>query len=263
MKKSMLTFSLLSLLSLLLRVAAFALMLITMISAWAGNGLGLLQWLIVAVLFAIAGLIDSKFKDKTDGASGSMSLDEFITRCYQEYADKDPKAIKKSARLQKIVTGAVIIVFVFIYFFVYTVFITPLEQEDNFLSIFIGVFIFVFVLFMGYMLSAVVFHPIIERAICPVPYNAIKKAAEDKSYMNYPKDYPYSILYTGEPYPFGRTDVQPVSEPAPAVSTPAPAQPEQVTVTCEQCGQPMLIPHISGAVKITCPKCGNSFIHNN
>ena len=52
--------------------------------------------------------------------------------------------------------------------------------------------------------------------------------------------------------------------PAPVVSEPekteAPA-PESVVITCEKCGQTMLIPSGSGAVKVTCPKCGSDIIY--
>lgn len=53
----------------------------------------------------------------------------------------------------------------------------------------------------------------------------------------------------------------PVSTPAPAPVA-APAQPEQARICCGYCGQLMLIPPQCGTVKITCPKCGGSFIYN-
>ena len=92
---------------------------------------------------------------------------------------------------------------------------------------------------------------------------AINKYKKSGEYQNLPVNHPYSLLYPGETYPFNQSAAAQVAPVAPAPVSVAPAQPEQVTITCGQCGQPMLIPSNSGTVKITCPKCGNSFIHTN
>ena len=50
--------------------------------------------------------------------------------------------------------------------------------------------------------------------------------------------------------------------PEAPISAPVPAPaPESVVITCEKCGQQMLIPSGSGTVKITCPKCGDTIVH--
>ena len=50
----------------------------------------------------------------------------------------------------------------------------------------------------------------------------------------------------------------PTSEVESVESAPVP---ESVVITCEKCGQTMIIPSGSGAVKVTCPKCGSDIIH--
>lgn len=96
-------------------------------------------------------------------------------------------------------------------------------------------------------------------------YKTVRKYKKSGEYTNIPYDHPHSLMYQGQPYPFDRPAPvdAPASAPAPAavpVVTPAPA-PQQVTFSCSSCGQNMLLPPINGAVKITCPKCGNSFIY--
>lgn len=96
----------------------------------------------------------------------------------------------------------------------------------------------------------------------------VRKYKKSGEYTNIPYDHPHSLMYHGQPYPFDRS--APIAAPAPApVAAPAPAPAsapvpasQQVTFSCSQCGQNMLLPKINGAVKITCPKCGNSFIYN-
>lgn len=102
-------------------------------------------------------------------------------------------------------------------------------------------------------------------------YKTVRKYKKSGEYTNIPYDHPHSLMYQGQPYPFDRP--APVAAPAPApVAAPAPAPapapasapvpaPQQVTFSCSRCGQNMLLPPINGAVKITCPKCGNSFIY--
>lgn len=66
---------LMPILSLLLRLAAIALAIITGVNAWLGNGLGLLQWLIAAVLWGVAEVIeptDNKKTDKTNEMSAPI-----------------------------------------------------------------------------------------------------------------------------------------------------------------------------------------------
>ena len=72
-KKSTAKYIILSLLSGLLKFAAAALFLITILLAWAGHGLGLLQHLIAAVLYGLAFAIDpSEGSDtKIEPAQGS------------------------------------------------------------------------------------------------------------------------------------------------------------------------------------------------
>ena len=48
---------------------------------------------------------------------------------------------------------------------------------------------------------------------------------------------------------------------ADAENVPEAPAPESVVITCEKCGQTMLIPSGSGAVKVTCPKCGSDIIY--
>lgn len=116
--------------------------------------------------------------------------------------------------------------------------------------------------------------------------NAIEQYEISEAHRNLPEDYPYSIVYPGETWPFGRTDIQPQNAPlnncyvapapkfVPAVaSAPAyayatapaavSAQPQQVRLFCEHCGQQMFIPANRGSFRITCQKCGNHTIHTN
>ena len=127
----------------------------------------------------------------------------------------------------------------------------------------------------------------------------IKKYKKSGEYQNLPVEYPCSLLYPGETWPFSQTNMQPQNNirnnaptapvapasapvapasapvaPAPAPVAPAPApvapaaepvataaKPESIVITGEKCGQTMLIPSGSGAVKITCPKCCSDIIH--
>ena len=96
----------------------------------------------------------------------------------------------------------------------------------------------------------------------------IRKYKKSGEYQNLPVDYPYSLLYPGETWPFGQTNIQPQNNsinsapikpvPTPVASAPAP---ESIGITCEKCGQQMLIPSGSGTVRLTCPKCGSDIIH--
>ena len=93
-------------------------------------------------------------------------------------------------------------------------------------------------------------------------YKTVRKYKKSGEYTNIPYNHPHSLMYQGQPYPFDRS--APIAAPAPApapVAAPVPA-PRQETFSCSQCGQNMLLPTINGTVKITCPKCGNSFIYN-
>ena len=125
-----------------------------------------------------------------------------------------------------------------------------------------------------------------ERIVYPLPREVVKKAKKDKSYLNYTTDYPYSFLYPGEPYPFNREDVPPMTPPPAQNVAPAPAPtvapvqdvapaeepvyakvepvaPQPEKIFCQKCGQQMLIPPNSGTVKVTCPKCAFEFVYTN
>lgn len=102
----------------------------------------------------------------------------------------------------------------------------------------------------------------------------VRKYKKSGEYMNLRFDHPYSLMYPGESYPFNNnlTYQTPAMAAAPAYAyaaagAPAPAavsaQPQQVTITCEHCGQQMLVPMTGSSFRITCPKCGNSSVHNN
>ena len=186
-----------------------------------------------------------------------MLFEEFKKRCYEEFDYKHPNAETIGVILANIPMP--ILLFRHIYLN---------AGDEGFWWQFIPVIIKVFII-------AFIIYAIYRCVVYALPRKIVKQAKRDKSYMNYPSSYPYSFLYPGEPFPFDRKDVPPINataasapaaSPTPAPvreSTPAPAQPEQVTITCGECGQPMLIPSNSGTVKITCPKCGNSFIHTN
>lgn len=187
-----------------------------------------------------------------------MELKEFQDRCYNEFYDKNP-TIRRNTMLYSIITPSVLIVLDVI---VFVSLLGVAEQDWQFFVIVISCLLVPFVVYFVLFL-------ILFGKSSALPDSIIEKAKADNSYMNYPKDYPYSILYPGELYPFDRVDIKPLSTPAAA---PAPqsgptsvaaAVPQQSIITCEQCGQPMIIPVTDGAVKITCPKCGNSFIHTN
>lgn len=96
----------------------------------------------------------------------------------------------------------------------------------------------------------------------------VRKYKKSGEYMNLRFDHPYSLMYPGESYPFNSNSTfqtpAAATVPAPAPATvAASAQPQQVTITCAHCGQQMLVPVTSGSFRITCPKCGNNFIHTN
>ena len=182
-----------------------------------------------------------------------MLFEEFKNRCYKEFDYKNPNAETIGVILANIPMP--ILLFRHIYLN---------AGDEGFWWQFIPVIIKVFII-------AFIIYAIYRCVVYALPRRIVKQAKRDKSYMNYPSGYPYSFLYPGEPFPFDRKDVPPLNAstasaavPTTALeSVPAPVQPEQVTITCGECGQPMLIPSNSGTVKITCPKCGNSFIHTN
>ena len=119
---------------------------------------------------------------------------------------------------------------------------------------------------------------------------------ENKSYESYPVNYPYSFLYPGERYPIGSgtiayqpvvnqmqqqvTPVQqvipvqqatPVQQVAPVqqISSAQQVQLQSVVarvepttqIMCVNCNQQLAIPIGNEPVMVTCPTCGNSFVH--
>ena len=192
-----------------------------------------------------------------------MTFEDFTTRCLEEYIAKNPEASEKASGISEkstSVIGAISIV---------------LGITASFFIKFFDIYIIDLIICL--LLSAIVVGSILTPFLKPdpnkvfkFPLSVVEKARIDKSYENYPIDYPYSILYPGEPYPFVIEDTEELENsentalPAPVVSEPekteAPA-PESVVITCEKCGQKMLIPSGSGAVKVTCPKCGSDIIH--
>lgn len=196
-----------------------------------------------------------------------MSIKEFEWRCMHEFYAKHPIAKEdiefadKTANVIACIVGgigAIIAIFNPIVFFE--------SSYDSDFNMFCNVCISMFIYFLAAgMITSIIADIILhfyKASVLEHPKSVIKRAKADGSYLNYPSDYPCSFLYPGETFPFTPEDDEPDEddEPAPA---PVEAQPEQVTITCAQCGQPMLIPVSNGAVKITCPKCGNSFVHTN
>ena len=187
-----------------------------------------------------------------------MELKEFQDRCYNEFFDKNP-TIRRNTMLYSIITPSVLIVLDVI------AFVSLLDVAEQDWQFFVIVILCLLVPFVVYF---VLFQILFGKSTA-LPDSVIEKAKADNSYMNYPKDYPYSIVYPGELYPFDRVYIKPLAAPAAAPSTQSAPTPTEVPasqqsiITCEQCGQPMIIPVTDGAVKITCPKCGKSFIHTN
>lgn len=209
-----------------------------------------------------------------------MTLNEFKNRCQKEYDTKNP---------QKFTISLVISIIFCSIFLLSSIFTT--KYNDNF-------FWWVVVVAIKSFICCSIYMAIHERIVYPLPREVVKKAKKDKSYLNYTTDYPYSFLYPGEPYPFNREDVPPMTPPpaqnvAPAPApTVAPAQnvapapavapvqdiapaeepvyakvepvaPQPEKIFCQKCGQQMLIPPNSGTVKVTCPKCAFEFVYTN
>ena len=204
-----------------------------------------------------------------------MTLNEFKNRCQKEYDTKNPQ---KS-------TISLVISIIFCSIFIFSSILTT-KYNDNF-------FWWVVVVAIKCFISFNIYIAIHERIVYSFPREVVKKAKKDKSYLNYTMDYPYSFLYPGEPYPFGREDVQPIPQtpvqnaapPTPVqnvvpAATAAPVQnvapaeepvyakiepvaPQPEKIFCQKCGQQMLIPPNSGTVKVTCPKCNFEFVYTN
>ena len=193
-----------------------------------------------------------------------MTIEEFKTRCNEEFKAK--KKGKWTASIVLIVLGLLLVAWNIINLII--VLSSGYEFRINF-----GPIVFILLLFA------------ISGTLTNERDKVIKKYKKSGEYQSFPVDYPYSILYPGESWPFGQTNMQPnmqtnmqpdyrsaYSNPSPAPVAPAPVAPapapvapaptpESVVITCEKCGQQMLIPSGSGTVKLTCPKCGSDIIH--
>lgn len=193
-----------------------------------------------------------------------MKYEEFYNRCYHEFHDKNPG---KKERLDKTLDIVYLIIHIIA---IIIAFASPFRfNYDRLINTIISLAIYCIVC----MILSKIVEKISDIILYQLPRSVIKNAEQTHSFLNFPSNYPNSFLYAGETYPFENKTVPPVIAPAPASTpvAPAPAStpvapapaPESVVLSCEKCGQQMLIPPNSGAVKITCPKCGNSFIHKN
>lgn len=205
-----------------------------------------------------------------------MLFKDFKERCRSEYYRKNPDVRKTDFRCHE---------FLFIGTIAGTLGkIYPDVTLGRFIFNLIGVWIFNYIIFSLY------YHHIYKEANI-----IIKQYKKSGAYLNIPENYPYSILYPGEVFPFDRTDVepldstqlvnlnpvaapmpslsspavnpqsvvnpQPVIPPQPVVNTEPVQQPEKTKIFCQQCGKPLLIPAKNKPVSVTCPKCGSTFIH--
>lgn len=186
-----------------------------------------------------------------------MTYQEFYNRCYNEFHDKNPGKKERFDKTLDIVSLIIHIIAIII------AFASPFRFfDDSLINTILSLAIYSIVC----LILLKIVKKISDIILYQLPRSVIKNAELTHPFLNYPSDYPNSFLYAGETYPFENKTVPPVTAPAPASTPVAPAPapaPESVVISCEKCGQQMLVPSNSGAVKITCPKCGNSFIHKN
>ena len=213
-----------------------------------------------------------------------MEYTQFKERCKKEFLDKNPFAKEKikSSFIRMVISISVLIILLIV---------AAITSSDENSSVVIYPSGFAFI----WCIASVVDFVRHDRKDALASLKAfVKGCKKSGTYKNYPYNYPNSILYRGEPYPFAEinqsdtilaptTDpidqpaisfMEAESAPAPAPIAPAPVPvapapapvapaptPESIVTTCEKCGQQMLIPSGSGTVKLTCPKCGSDIIH--
>ena len=179
-----------------------------------------------------------------------MSIQEFSARCFAEYKEKNEKknSIIKNVFAAIMGVGTLIAVIFFP---------APFFENE----------IFNYILsFLVYMFAADLLVTPIEDIYYIItkqyPRSIIDNAARSGSYLNYPVDYPKSLLYPGEPYLFisEEEEEEDTEQDYEEDDLPLNQKAESVIITCSKCGQQISIPPIKGTVQFTCPKCGEKSI---
>lgn len=181
-----------------------------------------------------------------------MSIQEFSARCFAEYKEKNEKR-------DTIITQVFAAVFAIGVLIAVIFFPTPFFENK----------VFNYILsFLVYSLAGgMLFSPIggiIDIITKHYPRSIIDNAARSGSYLNYPVDYPKSLLYPGEQYLVISEEEEEEEEDTEQDyeedDLPLNQKAESVIITCSKCGQQISIPPIKGTVQFTCPKCGEKSI---
>lgn len=198
-----------------------------------------------------------------------MTKEQFVARCEQEFKEKEPENYKKVNR-RGLISGILLVLILLLTMGGGTLGLIPCAL--------MGIYGFSTLKLMK-------------------NYNqTLKKYLNNNEYEKYPVNYPYSFLYPGETYPFGsnvmatqpqmspvqqsqvtpvnqlqNTSVQqpqvaPVQQPqvaqtAPVQAVVAKVEPTTKQIMCANCNQQLTIPVGNEPVMVTCPVCGNSFVH--
>ena len=197
-----------------------------------------------------------------------MLFNEFKDRCYDEFNKKNPEASSKGY-LGWVATVIGIVVCIVLIFF---------DKSEYF-------WLHLIIVIVAVSILSAIINSIKYGSVYRDVNRFIKQCKKDGSYTKYPQNYPYSLLYPGEPWPFEQIEeteeieeIEEIEDNAPApvsyeqsvqadvpadpvLSNNNPAEPELERIYCERCSQPMMIPMSNITVKVFCPNCGADFIH--